>query len=139
MYEVKRETGAGMGGIGPVECDDAVIAEEDIAFAIGCPVLVTMKDGEDVDSSEMGGEIINVMPAVRGRRGGERTFLYSVLIPTTEEGGVLMMEDVPPGRIRYRYSLGALQSLIRDVASSSPRKRTAIGIRSNGRHEPMCK
>ena len=91
MYEVKRETGAGMGGIGPVECDDAVIAEEDIAFAIGCPVLVTMKDGEDVDSSEMGGEIISVMPAVRGRRGGERTFLYSVLIPTTEEGGVLRM------------------------------------------------
>ena len=36
------------------ECDDAVITEEDIAFAIGCPVLVTMKDGEDVDSSEMG-------------------------------------------------------------------------------------
>jgi hypothetical protein len=86
MYEVKRETGAGI-----VERNDVVITEEDIAFAIGCPVLVTMKDGEDVDSFEMGGEIINVMPAVRGRRGGERTFLYSVLIPTTEEGGVLRM------------------------------------------------
>ena len=139
MYEVKREPDSGMWGIGLVEYKDAVVAEEDIAFAIGCPVLVTMKDDRDVDSSEMGGEIINVMPAVRGRRGGERSFIYSVLIPTTEESSVLMMEDVPPGRIRYRYSLRALQSMIRDVTSSSPRKCTAVGIRSNGRHEPMCK
>jgi hypothetical protein len=29
------------GGIGPVECDDAVVAEEDMALAIRCPVLVT--------------------------------------------------------------------------------------------------
>jgi hypothetical protein len=138
MYEVKREPDSGTWGIGLVEYKDAVVAEEDIAFAIGCPVLVTMKDDRDVDSSEMGGEIINVMPAVRGRRGGERSFIYSVLIPTTEESSVLMMEDVPPGRIRYRYSLRALQSMIRDVTSSSPRKCTAVGIRSNGWHEPMC-
>ncbi len=59
MYEVKKRTRAGIGGIGPVECDDAVVTEEDIAFTIRCPVLVTMTD-DDVDS-EMGGEIINVM------------------------------------------------------------------------------
>ena len=135
MYEVKKRTRAGIGGIGPVECDDAVVAEENIAFTIRCPVLVTMTD-DDVDS-DMGGEIINVMPAVRGRE--KRTFLYSVSIPTTKEGGVLVEEDVPNRRIRYRYSIVALQSMIRDVTSSSPRKRTAVGIRSNGRHEPMCK
>jgi hypothetical protein len=63
-----------------------------------------MTDDEDVDSSEMGGEIINVMPAVRERGGGRTFLLYSVSIPTTKEGGVLAEEDVPPGRIRYRYS-----------------------------------
>jgi hypothetical protein len=131
MYEV--EGGPSTGGIGTGKYHGA-IAEGEIAFAICCPVLVRMAD--DDGSSEMEGEIINVKPS--NRYCGGTTTLYSVLIPTAEKGGVFIEEDVLPGRIRYRYSLQALQSRIRDVALSSNRKRKAVGIRSNGRHEPIC-
>ena len=85
---------------------------------------------DDDGSSEMEGEIINVKPSNRYR--GGTTTLYSVLITTAEKGGVFIEEDVLPGRIRYRYSLQALQSRIRDVTLSSNRKRKAVGIRSSG-------
>ena len=142
------------------------IEEGEIAYAVKCPVLVRIKDGgtsndvtrDDDDDDDDGtydamvGEIVDVMPAIRG---GVRTFLYSVLISTNYDddddddggggggGGVLIERDVVPERIRYRFSLEALQYSIREVTSSSyqshrGRKRKAFGIRSNGgRHEPV--
>ncbi|KAL3806435.1 hypothetical protein ACHAXA_002806 [Cyclostephanos tholiformis] len=93
------------------------IAEGKIAYAVRCPVLVRMKNSNDYDSSnngtsEMGGRIINVTPAIRGQRGGGWKFLYSKLLSTDDGDGVLMEEDVPPERILYRYSLGAPQNSI---------------------------
>jgi hypothetical protein len=143
VYEIERSHSAVRGIDGPAEnCHgERTIVEEEIAFAVRCPVLVRMKDNEDGDTTEIGGEIINVTPAVRGRRGEKGMFCYSVLI-TTDEGGVLMEQDVVPERIRYRYSLEALQYSIREVTSSSSHrgKRKAFGIRSNGgQHEPIRK
>ena len=81
-----------------------------------------MTDDEDVDSSEMGGEIISVMPAVRGRRGGERTFLlYSVSIPHNQRGRCNRRRGRPARTDTVPvFPLGALQSMIRDVASVLP-------------------
>jgi hypothetical protein len=80
MCEIEREPRPAAGE-GIVFAKHGAIAEEEISFSIRRAVLVRMTH-DDVDS-EMIGEIIDVMPAVRGR--GERTILYSV-----EEG-------VPPG------------------------------------------
>ncbi|KAL3802422.1 hypothetical protein ACHAW5_001143 [Stephanodiscus triporus] len=141
------------------------IDEGGIAYAVRCPVLVTrINDGgstaEVVDhrdeddngistSDAMVGEIIDVTPAIRN---GVRTFLYSVLISTNDDGdddeggggGVLIERDVVPERVRYRFSLEALQYSIREVTSSSNSssrrgwKRKGLGIRSSGgQHEPM--
>jgi hypothetical protein len=141
VYEIERLDSAVEGMDGPAEnyLETRLIVEEEIAFAVKCPVLVKMMDNEDGSATEMNGEIINVTPGVRGRRGEKRTFRYSVLITT--DGGVLMEQDVMPDRIQYRYSLEALQSSIRGVMSSSQReKRKAFGIRSNGgQHEPIRK
>ena len=65
-------------------------------YAVRCPVLVRMKDDDEVGTSDMVGEIINVTPAVRGRRGGDGTFLYSILLSTDNKDCVLIEEDVPP-------------------------------------------
>lgn len=118
VYEVERKGAKSI----------AFVAEDELAFAVHCPVLVRMESGKN---SEIEGEITNVMPVVE--KHGKKKILYTVMV--IKEGRHLVGQ-FDAERIRYKMSLEAHQSRIRKIIPSS-RKRRAVGIRSNERGEPI--
>lgn len=111
------------------------ITEENIAFAIHCPILVRM---EDCSNTEMEGEIIHLKLTMIGQGVVSRMILYTVLL-NADEGefcGVRVEDNVPADRICYRLSLHVIQSRLREAVLSSssldhPICKAAFGIRSD--------
>ena len=92
-----------------------------------------MRQKRDAGNSKIEGEIINIK---LGHNESGRAILYTVLYTANKGGGVLVEEDVVTERIRYKFSLQALQSLLRNTAAS-PENSRGIGIRSNIQDEAI--
>lgn len=107
------------------------VKDEDIAFAIHCPILIKVED--DVMGTQMDGEIISIQPVIDKKR-GRRKILYTVLLNSKEGDAVRVEDNVQADRISYRLSLHAIQARLRDVVVSSshhPNRKVAVGIRSS--------
>jgi hypothetical protein len=130
MYEIERDPSAGK-ITSPYTTTTPMIPETEVAFAIHCPVLVKAMQW-DAKTLETEGRIVNIKFGDE-KNGGEK--LYTVLC-TTNGGNVLVEEGIVTQRIRYKFSLPALQSKLRDIVTS-PGNNRAIGIRSNMQEEAM--
>eukprot|EP00578_Thalassiosira_sp_NH16_P026455 CAMPEP_0181082768 /NCGR_PEP_ID=MMETSP1071-20121207/3797_1 /TAXON_ID=35127 /ORGANISM="Thalassiosira sp., Strain NH16" /LENGTH=985 /DNA_ID=CAMNT_0023164375 /DNA_START=41 /DNA_END=2999 /DNA_ORIENTATION=- len=128
VYEVEKKCKIGANSL-DTESVYATVTEDELAFAVHCPVLVSM---HNVKTSELEGEIINVKPC-RLDNGKWCRIMYTVML-TTNEGRCRIEEGVEAERIRYRMSIQAQQSRIRDIIAS-PRIK-GVGIRTNERGEP---
>ena len=124
VYEVEKKCS---------EVDDSnanpkkmIATEDELAFAVHCPVYVSVEGG---DGNEMEGEIINVKPV---ESDGKRRILYTVML-RGKGGRGMVEEDVVDERVRYKMSLKALQSRIKDIEPC----QGAFGIRSNAQGRPM--
>lgn len=117
------------------------ITEENIAFAIHCPILVRM---EDCSNTEMEGEIIHLKPTMIGQGNVSRKLLYTVLLNADggEFCGVRVEDNVPADRICYRLSLHVIQSRLKEAVLSAssldhPISKAAFGIRSDEWGHPL--
>ena len=128
MYEIEHIPSAGKTH---THNNASFVPEAEVAFAVNCPVLLV--GGQfGITNSETGGKIVNI-EFNKGEYGGK--ILYSVLY-ATKEGGVLVEKGIVSERIRYTFSLQALQSRIRNIVAT-PGSHRAIGIRCNVQNEPM--
>ena len=116
------------------------VKEEDIAFAIRCPVQLAVNDGSN---TKVDGEIINVRPAITNCHGA-RKILYTVLLHESGDngGGVRIEDNVQADRVCYRLSLHAIQSRLRHVVGMTsshhqPHRNVALGIRSDEYGQPL--
>jgi hypothetical protein len=116
------------------------IKEEDIAFAIRCPVQLAVNDGSN---TEVDGEIINVRPAITNCHGARKMLSTMLLHESGDNGGGVRIEDnVQADRICYRLSLHAIQSRLRHVVGMSSfhhqqHRNIALGIRSDEYGQPV--
>jgi hypothetical protein len=128
VYEVLRNKNVLENGVKVVLVD--FVDENNIAYGSQCPVHVKMI-ADDTSSKEMNGEILSSCFTGNSKK-GISTVTYKVKM-LSDDGGVLVEENVSTDRVRYRFGLDQLRAKLNEDSNST----TSIGIRLSSAGLPL--